>query len=147
MRAAYLIAVARTYAAVGRSDAFATDDGFIDRLVFDHVPRHNDVSPLADLQIPAWFYTPSFEPRKLLDEHVRLDDHPWADDILDVARKDTRWDVVKLVDLFSGDYRVASIGSTLVSNHNIIVWSKQIDEFALGFVTPLQTDYASRWHG
>jgi hypothetical protein len=55
--------------------------------------------------------------------------------------------MVQFVDLATGDDRVAGVGSTLVPNHNVIVWSEQVDEFTFGFVTPLQTDYASRWHG
>jgi len=110
------------------------------------VPRHYDVGSLADHQIATRMNPTGFQAGEFLDQHVRFDDDPWADDILNMAREDPGWDMVKFINLFAGHYGMARIGTTLVTHHHIVVRGQKVNEFPFGFVPPLKADYASRWH-
>jgi hypothetical protein len=41
---------------------------------------------------------------------------------------------------------VAGVGPALVANDDLMVFREDVDEFALGLVTPLQTDDAGAGH-
>jgi hypothetical protein len=53
---------------------------------------------------------------------------------------------MKLVDFFAAYDGVAGICPTLIADNDVMFWSQKVYEFTFGFITPLQTDYASRWH-
>ena len=53
----------------------------------------------------------------------------------------------ELVDLVAHDDRVAGVRPALVANDEIVLARESVDDFALGFVAPLQTDNASAGHG
>ena len=48
--------------------------------------------------------------------------------------------------LAAGYDGVAGVGAPLISHHHFVVLGEDIDELALGFVTPLQTDDAGSGH-
>jgi len=41
---------------------------------------------------------------------------------------------------------MAGVGAPLEADYQVVLCREKVDEFALGFVTPLQTNNASAWH-
>jgi hypothetical protein len=63
-----------------------------------------------------------------------------------MAREYTGRDMVKLVHFVARYHGMPRVGTALVSDYDIIIWSEKVDEFSFGFVSPLQADYTGRWH-
>jgi hypothetical protein len=55
--------------------------------------------------------------------------------------------VVQFVGFITSDNGVPCVGSALIANDPIKTWCQQVDEFAFGFVAPLQTNDTSSGQG
>ena len=69
-----------------------------------------------------------------------VNDHSVGDDRTYVRLKNARRQERELVCFSRSDYGVPGIGTTVVTNDNIVLIGKEIDDFPLGLVAPLQAD-------
>ena len=60
--------------------------------------------------------------------------------------QDARRQERQLVGLPVKPHGVAGVVAPLVADHDLVLVGEQVDDFALGFVAPLQTDDTSPWH-
>jgi hypothetical protein len=104
------------------------------------------VGTIADAEIISVTGAPFSQLIKFLD-HTRWVDHDArANDAGDAGRKDAAWKQGKLVNLIADDNRVTSVRTALVSNDEVVLAGENVDDLALGFVAPLQTNNASAGH-
>ena len=54
--------------------------------------------------------------------------------------------MVKLINILASNHCVPGIRTPLVADDDIVLGSEQIDQFPFGFISPLESDYASCWH-
>lgn len=53
---------------------------------------------------------------------------------------------MQFVDFLSADNRMACVGTPLITDHDIVARSEEIDQFAFGLIAPLKTDHAGSRH-
>ena len=105
------------------------------------------MGPVTDPQL-------AFDPHAAALEHVDLPDHAGGieghatgDDAGDVVAEDAAGNEGELPGLAVGDDGVAGVGAALIADDDLVVLGEDVDEFAFGFVAPLQTDNACAGHG
>ena len=84
---------------------------------------------------------------ELLDHAGRIEHHAAGDDARHAGRQNAAGQQRKLVDLVADDDRVPGVRAALIANDEVVLAGQQVDDLALGFVAPLQTDNASSRHG
>ncbi len=147
IRPADFVAIAGTDAALGRADGFAVGGPFVHRAVFDEVPGENDVGPVADEEIGVDLDVAREKAVDFLDQCRRIDDDAAGDDALNAGVEDSAGDERKLVLLAPRDDGMARVCAPLIADDEVVAFGQQIDQLALGFVAPLQTDHARTRHG
>ncbi len=140
-----LVAVAGADATHRGPDRVATPALFEHRLL-GHVPRKHHVSPVADQQLPIDSAVLTGDPVEFLKKGSRVDHHAAADHRIDAWAKNARRQQRQLVGLAVELDRVTCVVAALVADNNVVIFGQQVDDLALGFVTPLQADYRSGRH-
>jgi hypothetical protein len=146
-RSPHLVAIAGADAAAGRADRLASRQTAVELLVFGHVPRKHEVGPVADPQLAFDPHAAALEHIDLLDHAGGIEGHATGDDAGDVVAEDAAWNEGELPGLAVGDDGVAGVGAALIADDDLVVLGEDVNEFAFGFVTPLQTDNACAGHG
>ena len=148
MRAADLVAIARADAATGRADVLAVGRALVERAIFGKVPGKDHVRPIADPQIVAHRPTPRFASSSSSSiTRAGLSTTPPRDHARHARRQDAAGQQRELVGLVADDDRVPGVRAALVADDEVVLAREEIDDLALGFVAPLQTDNASSRHG
>ena len=81
-----------------------------------------------------------------LEELLRIDDDPAAENTECTLMQNAGWDKVKLVGRIADNNCVPSVISALVSNDDVGSLSQKVGDFTFAFVTPLGTyDYYSTY--
>lgn len=89
---------------------------------------------------------PRDERLDLLEDRGRIEHHAGRDHIHHVRIQNPAGNVVQLVGLIAHHHRVPGVRPALVADHDLILRREQIDQLPLGFVAPLQPDYARTRH-
>lgn len=144
---AHFVSVAGTDASQGGADVVPACGGSIQSSVFGDVPRHDQVSSVADSQVAGDINTASREGGDFIQQRGRVQDHPTGDDVHHIGVENTAGNMVELVGLVTHDDRMARVGSALIAHHDFLLRGEQVDQFSLGFIAPLQTDHAKSGQG
>ncbi len=145
-RAADLVAVAGADAAHRGADVLAAGAALVERFVFGDVPGKDHVRPIADQQVLADLDAAGQQAVDLLQDAGRVEHHAAGDDALHAGSQDAAGNQRQLVGLAVADDGMAGVAAPLVADDDIVLFGQQVDEFAFGFVSPLQTDHASHRH-
>jgi hypothetical protein len=81
--------------------------------------------------------TPLGKPINLAEERFRVNDNRACDYTYCPGSDRAAWQKVQRKFVISHDYGMAGVGAAIVSNDNIAVLGKDIDNFTLAFVAPL----------
>src|SRR5690606_16888159 len=81
-----------------------------------------------------------FDLLDLLDQGLRIDDNTAADDAMRLRVKDAGRQQVQNVTVLADLDGVAGVVATLVTRHHIEAFRQDVDNLALAFVTPLETN-------
>ena len=146
MRAADLVAIARADAAAGGADVLAIGGAFVERAILGKVPGKDHVRPIADSQILGVAGPALGEFIELFDHAGRVEDHAGGDHACNAGRENAAGEQRELVDLVADDDRVPGVRPALIADDEIVLPREAVDDFAFGFVAPLQTDNASARH-
>ena len=149
VRPADLVAVTGPDAAAGRADVLAVGRALVERPVFGEVPGKDHVGPVADPQVLVGHVALAAAGQlvELLDHAGRVEHDAAGDHARDAGRQDAAGQQRELVDLVADDDRVPGVRPALIADDEIVLAGQQVDDLALGFVAPLQTDDASSRHG
>ncbi len=71
---------------------------------------------------------------------------PVRDDARDAGRENAAGQQRELVDLVADDDGMPGVRAALVADDEVVLTGQEVDDLALGFVAPLQTDNASAGH-
>src|SRR5262245_20965685 len=83
---------------------------------------------------------------ELLDHAGRIDHDPVRNYASNAWRQNAAWEQRQFVDFVADNDGVASVGAALITDDKIVFAGQDVDDLALGFVAPLQTDNASAGH-
>jgi hypothetical protein len=119
----------------------------VEQFVFRHVPGKHDMGPVAHEQLAGDRHAPRFETVDFLDDGGRVEHHTAGHDAGHAFAEDSAGDQRQLPGLPVGDDRVPRIGAARVADDDFVLLGQDVDELALGLVTPLQTDDACAGHG
>ena len=147
VRSADLVAIAGADAAAGRADVLAVRRALVERAVLGEMPRENHIEPVADPQIVRMARAALGQLVELLDHAGRIQHDARGDDARDAGRENAAGQQRKLVNLVADDDGVAGVRPALVADDEVMLAGQDVDDLALGFVAPLQTDNASAGHG
>src|SRR6185295_8297357 len=142
-----LVAIAGADAAHRGADVLAARAALVERAVLGNVPGKNHVGPIAEHQVVADLDAAGREIVDLLEDAGRIEHHAAGHHALHARRKNAAGDQRKLVSLAAGDDGMPGVAAALVADDDLVLVGQQIDEFAFGFIPPLQTDNASNRHG
>ena len=99
-----------------------------------------DHQTTRDIQSSSGQSVQFFQQRKRTDDDSRRDDGP------DVTVQNAGREQTELVSSAVKLDRMARIVPALIADHNIMFFRQQVNDFALGFVAPLQTNHRSCRH-
>jgi hypothetical protein len=108
------------------------------------VPRHDQVRVARQADGLARDAAP-LEVVELLDQHLRVDHAPGAEDAR-LAPEDPGRHEAELEGLAVGDDRVPRVRAALVAADDVRVLGEQVDDLALALVAPLRADDHGRGH-
>jgi hypothetical protein len=111
------------------------------------MPREDHVCPVAHPQVVLHLDAALGQFVEFLDDPGRIDYHPAGDHADHVRREHAAGQQRQLVHLAADDDCVTGVGAALVADDEVMLAREEVDDLALGFVAPLQTDNASTWHG
>ena len=102
--------------------------------------------PVAQLEFAFHADAPRLETIHFLQDLGWVEDDAAGDHAGDPVAEDAAGDNGKFPGLAAGDDGVARVGTTLVTDDDVVVFRQDVDEFAFGLVSPLQTDDAGAGH-
>ena len=146
MRAADFVAIAGADAAARRADVLAIRRALVECAVLGKVPGKNHVGPIADAEIIGMAGAAFGQLVEFLDHAGRIDHDARGDDACDAGREDAARQQRKLIDLVADDDGVPGVRAALIADDEVVLAGEDVDDLALGFVAPLQTDNASAGH-
>ena len=146
MRPANFVTVTGADAAVGRANGLPSDGCRVDELVLCHVPGHDQMSSLADTQIVPADHSAFGQTLDLIQHRRWIDDHPGRDQVLDLGVQDTAGNMVQFVGLVTRYHRMSGIRAPLITNHQIKLRRKQVNELPFCLIAPLKTNYTGTRH-
>ena len=115
--------------------------------VLGKVPGEDHVGPVADPQILDVADAALRQFVELLDHPGRIQHDAAGDDARDAGRQNAAGQQRELVNLVADDDGVPGVRAALIANDEVVLAGQPVDDLALGFVAPLQTDDASAGHG
>jgi hypothetical protein len=110
------------------------------------VPGKDHVSPIAQHQVAVDLHAAGDEAVDLLQDAGRIDHHATGDHALHLGAENAAGNERQLVGLPAGDHGVAGVAAALVADDDFVLIGQQVDEFSLGFVSPLQPNDTGNAH-
>jgi hypothetical protein len=110
------------------------------------VPGKDHVRAIADHQIAIDSNAPRDQSVDFPQQARRIEHHAAGDDTLDLRAEDPAGNERQLVGFPAGDHRMAGVGAPLITDHDLVFFGEQVDDFAFRFVSPLQTDHTRTRH-
>lgn len=132
--------VAGADAAHGGTDGFFLTRLFEDSL-FGLMPGHDDMGAVADEEV---FLDPDPLPAEgihFIEEGVGIHDHSGTDDGLDLGAEDPGRDEGELIFHSLTDDGMPGVVASLIADNQVMPIGQKIDNFALGFIAPLQPNH------
>ena len=77
---------------------------------------------------------------QFFQNRMRVDDDSRRNHRLNVALQNAGWQKAEFICVAVEFNRVPSVVSALIADHDVVFFREQIDDFAFGFVAPLQTN-------
>jgi len=104
------------------------------------------VGPIAQHQIAAHLDASRHQAVNLLQDAGRIEHHPAGDHALHLGAKDAAGNQRQFISLTASDHRMARVAAALITDDDLMLVGQQIDQLALGLVSPLQTNHARNRH-
>ena len=103
--------------------------------------RQDQVGLVADEQPPGDVHAQRHQLIDLLEQRVRIDDDPVADDADDAGVQNSRWNQVEDELLPADVDRVSGVVAALISRDHAKMRRQQVHDFALAFIAPLGAEH------
>ena len=145
-RTADLVAVAGPDAAAGGADRAPTGKTAVEEPILDDVPREDDVGPVAELEFAVHADAPRLEAVHFVDHLGGIENHATGDHAGHPVAKNAAGNDREFPGLAVGDDGVPGVCPARVADDDLVLFRQDVDEFALGFVSPLQADDAGAGH-
>ena len=110
------------------------------------MPWHDNVGSRADLHATRDVDASAGEHFDFFEDRRRIDHDTRRDQIQNVVVDDAAGNMVKLVNFIADDDSVAGIGAAQIPYNKILTFGQQVDQFAFGFIAPLEANYTSSRH-
>ena len=105
------------------------------------------MGPITQTQLAVHANAARLQSVDLPNDAGRVERHSAGDNAGDVVAENAAGNEGELPGLAVGDDGVAGVGAALVADDDRMIFGENIDEFAFGFVAPLQTDNTCAGHG
>ena len=147
VRAADLVAVTGADAAAGGADVLAVGRALVERRSSAKCQGKITWARSLIRRVLAHACAARGQLVELLDHAGRIEHHAAGDDAGHAGRENAAGQQRELVDLVADDDGVPGVRPALIADDEVVLAGQQVDDLALGFVAPLQTDDASAGHG
>src|SRR5581483_5087860 len=136
---AHLRFIRGTDSASGRAD-LRRPGGLFARDIEGLVIRKDAVRRVADLEVGIDLHAERAKALDLVEQRLRIDDHPVAEDAELVRVQDPRGDQLQRIVLLTEADRVPRVVAALIARHDVEALAQEVDDFSLSLVTPLRAD-------
>jgi hypothetical protein len=106
----------------------------------------DDVSAVADQQLIVEFSLLRDDLIELFQQRLRIDDDAGGDDRCNAFVQNSGRQERKFVGFAIKFDGVPRVIAAEITDYDIVLTGQKVDDFSLGFVTPLQTDNGCRTH-
>ena len=83
---------------------------------------------------------------ELFQDGSWIHDHAARNNVDDVRTENSAGNMMEFEDVLPINHGMTRIGSAQKADYDVKSGCKQVNDFAFGFITPLQSDNASTWH-